>query len=979
YQYDSKGRMTRISAFNARNSGGAPEEQKTYYIFGGDSIDNSRVSQIVYPDAASGVTENGTTHICTYSGTDCVALAYDRLGRKTSLTDQRGTVHAYDYDTSGRLQKDRVTTPGSGVDTTVQRIEWAYEGLSRIDTVTNYDAASGGSAVNGVKFHYDAWGNLANLYQNHISSAGTGDLSVGYTYADGASGNVAAYVRLSQITLPNSRNVYYNYPSTGIGAVLSRLDNIAHVASPDDSTKYSAYTYLGASTVVQLQYPAVKTGGVGSAMALSYGTGGSYSGFDAFGRVVDQKWTVNSTTPDEYQYGYDVNSNRLWRTNEPARSASKKLDEVYHNNSYASAYDGLDRLVHYRRGAITTVGTEKQIVSGDLAAKQQFTLEGVGNWKNWDVDNNGDNSWDLQQTRVHNAVNETGTIAGTGTNWVDPTHDAAGNMTLAPLPGDEGTAASALLFKYDAWNRVAEMWKDTNANGTIDAGTDTLVAKYRYDGLNHRVVKLLPAGAANHWKRTDYYYNGAWQVLEERYVPDVTGETTAATNAKYQYVWDTRYVDAPILRDEDTDTPANGTCNNTGDRRLYYLTDANMNVTAVAQGTLPDENGYEGKVVERYRYDAYGQPTAMVGEVDKDGNSTTATQWNALSSSLVCNEILFAGYRYDPETGMYHVRNRMYHPTLGRWVQRDPAGYVDGANLYESGVSSPPNRGDPLGLSVIFKASELAGIESYIKASMGEGLSSYKIQHNFTPGYCTASKGTMPGWIPSGGIQAEIVAEMVSSQRPMQLKDGLLEEWKKHVATRMAIVNAAKTATFGWGSGNNFALNPDRTWAGGTYADWQDMWANGSKYKIACLFAATAVMQKGIADSMGAADYNAMVGAGGNGLTSVSTNSAEDWIAGDWGYVLNNYGMYPGVTQDKNAFYNGGREGENIIFIGFDKYGMERSFWGQGFFGPKTQTLSQWMSAVAGWGGKWGGSYPKGKPRAELMPERSVPGRGLEN
>jgi hypothetical protein len=33
------------------------------------------------------------------------------------------------------------------------------------------------------------------------------------------------------------------------------------------------------------------------------------------------------------------------------------------------------------------------------------------------------------------------------------------------------------------------------------------------------------------------------------------------------------------------------------------------------------------------------------------------------------NEILYCGYRHDPESGMYHVRHRYYHPRLGSSVR----------------------------------------------------------------------------------------------------------------------------------------------------------------------------------------------------------------------------------------------------------------------------------------------------------------------
>jgi len=44
------------------------------------------------------------------------------------------------------------------------------------------------------------------------------------------------------------------------------------------------------------------------------------------------------------------------------------------------------------------------------------------------------------------------------------------------------------------------------------------------------------------------------------------------------------------------------------------------------------------------------------------------------------------------------ARYRNYHPTLGRWLQRDPAGYRDGANLYGYVSDNPEGAVDPTGL-----------------------------------------------------------------------------------------------------------------------------------------------------------------------------------------------------------------------------------------------------------------------------------------
>ncbi len=69
------------------------------------------------------------------------------------------------------------------------------------------------------------------------------------------------------------------------------------------------------------------------------------------------------------------------------------------------------------------------------------------------------------------------------------------------------------------------------------------------------------------------------------------------------------------------------------------------------------------------------------------------------SSNTSCaNEIIYCGYRFDPETQLYYVRNRTHNPVLGRWIQRDPIGYAGGINLYEYVESGPVGMVDPWGL-----------------------------------------------------------------------------------------------------------------------------------------------------------------------------------------------------------------------------------------------------------------------------------------
>ncbi len=121
----------------------------------------------------------------------------------------------------------------------------------------------------------------------------------------------------------------------------------------------------------------------------------------------------------------------------------------------------------------------------------------------------------------------------------------------------------------------------------------------------------------------------------------------------------------------------------------YYLLQDTLH-RAVA---LTDSSG---AVVEAYDCDAYGNTIAFTA-ADSSGNwwSDSATQ-----SSLGANDIIYCGYRLDPETENYYVRNRYHSPVLGRWLTRDPIGYQGGINLYEYAGGDPAGNVDPRGLQV---------------------------------------------------------------------------------------------------------------------------------------------------------------------------------------------------------------------------------------------------------------------------------------
>jgi RHS repeat-associated protein len=387
-------------------------------------------------------------------------------------------------------------------------------------------------------------------------------------------------------------------------------------------------------------------------------TGDIYAGVDRFGRVKDLRWQNVTGNADlsRVQYGYDRASNRTWRAN--PTDAGSHHDWLY-------AYDGLQRLEDAERG--TLAGGQTAI--DDPQFRQCWTLDAVGNWSGFRQDDSGA-AWSLIQSRTTNPVNEITAITNTvGPAWAQPAYDPAGNMTTVPWMGTSSSGLGWAELTVNEWAALtAEQWSDllvssspTPPAGSLTATYDAwnrlvraagedLDEAYAYDATNYRITTSRGAAVRHH------YYTNAWQVVEER-----TGNSSTANR---QFVWGLRYIDDLILRDR-------------GSERLYALPDGNWNVTAVVD--------HAGAVQERYEYDPYGVPAFL--DADFDPRAVSAHDW----------ETLYAGYRWNARTGLYHVRFRDLLPVLG-WLQRDPLGYVDGPGLYGYIGGMPLTAVDPSGL-----------------------------------------------------------------------------------------------------------------------------------------------------------------------------------------------------------------------------------------------------------------------------------------
>jgi RHS repeat-associated protein len=483
YTYDGAGHQLTVQA---DLTGGA--YQKTQFVYGtsaaaGDAVtSNDILKQTLYPDKTTG--NPSTSEQETYT--------VNALGQTLTATDRNGNVHTYTYDVLGRLTSDAVTTLGTGMDGSVQRIETAYDTQGNPYLITSYDAASGGNIVNQVQRSFNGLGQLTAEYQSHSGAVNTSTTpKVQYAYSEMA-GN-ANHSRLTSVTYPNGRTVNYSY-SGALNDSISRLSSIADASAP--STPLESYDYLGLGTVVRRAHPQpgvdltyIKQTGESNGDA-----GDQYTGLDRFGRIVDQRWLNNSTgaATDRFQYGYDRDSNRTYRDN----VVNTGFGEVY-------TYDDLNQLASFQRG---TLNAAKDGIVGMASRSQSWGYDALGNWNSVTSDGSA-------QTRTHDKQNEITAVSGATT----PTYDANGNLTR-----DE----TGKQFVYDAWNRLV----------TVKDSGGATIASYRYDGQGWRVSET-KSGTTR-----DFYYSDQWQVLEER----------VGGNAQVQYVWSPGYVDALVLRDRDT-------------------------------------------------------------------------------------------------------------------------------------------------------------------------------------------------------------------------------------------------------------------------------------------------------------------------------------------------------------------------------------------------------------------------------------------
>jgi RHS repeat-associated protein len=275
----------------------------------------------------------------------------------------------------------------------------------------------------------------------------------------------------------------------------------------------------------------------------------------------------------------------------------------------------------------------------------------------------------------------------------------------------------------------------------LNRTNDNLVAEYRYNGLGFRITEHVDTDTDGDVDGNDSIYHFAyderWRIVSTYRDDDADPKELfvhhAAGGGGYG---SSSYIDAVILRDVDLSTDWDAEANAL-DARHYYCQNWRADVSIIIDDSAT--------IVERVMYSPYGVPfgipagdvanssfgvpedgivngfdTSVLlgaysgswnycdldndGDVDADDTAiVTANTGNNLGWGLMSNthnRFGYAGYVFDEALAgtKWHVRHRVLESALGRWIKRDPLGYVDGAGLSEYVMSRAVSSTDSTGL-----------------------------------------------------------------------------------------------------------------------------------------------------------------------------------------------------------------------------------------------------------------------------------------
>jgi RHS repeat-associated protein len=225
-------------------------------------------------------------------------------------------------------------------------------------------------------------------------------------------------------------------------------------------------------------------------------------------------------------------------------------------------------------------------------------------------------------------------------------HDAHGNLTfMPPLP----------TLKWDYKDQLL-----VSSPQVVNTGTPE-TTYYVYDAGGQRVRKVTEL--ASGMRKSERIYLGGFEIYRH-----YDGSENVDIERETLHVMDDQQRVALV------ETRTQGTDDGLANLTRYQL--GNHLGSAVLE--LDDS----GQIISYEEYYPYG-----------------STSYQGVRNQLETpKRYRYTGNERDEETGLSYHGARYYAPWLGRWTSCDPAGMVDGANLYEFVRGNPIEHSDPTGL-----------------------------------------------------------------------------------------------------------------------------------------------------------------------------------------------------------------------------------------------------------------------------------------
>jgi RHS repeat-associated protein len=370
--------------------------------------------------------------------------------------------------------------------------------------------------------------------------------------------------------------------------------------------------------------------------------------YDLANRLTSTTASSPSVPAQSISYTYDLNGNRLTMTDPQGGGTSYVYDNLNRLTSLTNpsstttvfAYDALGRRTSttHANGVVTTYSYDaaSQLLSlvHQLGATTvnsfSYTYDRVGNRKT-KADKNGTASYTYDTlNRLVEAINPL------PTNPLESfTYDPVGNRTTSNQNGASIFNVANQLLEDSAFTYLY----DNNGNLTLKTSkTGGPLTSYEYDAENKLVRAIVNGTTAN------YKYDGLGRRVEKevisvsttvtRYIydnEDILLELDGSNNIAARYTHGPG-IDEPLVMEK-------------GGTSFFYHADGLGSITEITDAA--------GALKQQYTYSSFGK----------------------IESQLDPNFIqpyTFTAREFDPETGLYYLRNRTYDPSTGTFVQEDP-------------------------------------------------------------------------------------------------------------------------------------------------------------------------------------------------------------------------------------------------------------------------------------------------------------------